>query len=92
VEDVNDIHRVLQIFFLIINAFANFINSGTYILQARNLGVMGLKRFWSVVDLVIILLNWIVILNLVLTIDHEKMRIIEAILINCLWFKSLYFL
>ena len=51
-----------------------------------------MTRVWSIIDILIIALNICVVSTIFVEINTIKMRIIEAILILLMWFKSLYFL
>jgi len=49
-------------------------------------------RIWSYVDFTIVLTNFISLLNLFYPFERKKIRIIEAILILSMWFKSMYYM
>ena len=49
-------------------------------------------RVWSIVDFLIIVTNFSTVLNLFVEIDAERIRVIEAVLILSMWFKSLYYM
>jgi len=56
------------------------------------LGKEALTRIWSITDFFIIVCNFIVFTKAFVDVPLEFIRIIEAILIIVIWFKSLYFM
>ena len=49
-------------------------------------------RIWSIVDFIIVVTNIVVFTDLLVEIDISTLRIIQTLLILCIWFKSLYFM
>ena len=79
--------------FIVIITLVNTLNMYIFTKQTLSLGIIVIKRLWSVVDFIIIVLNYFIVLNhFAFNIDIITIRVIEAILSVMLWFKSLYYL
>lgn len=77
---------------IVVCGLMNSINLYTFVRQSIELGFGVLTRLWSIIDLIIIVLNFNVVLELFVKNDVFIMRQVEAGLFLLMWFKSLYFL
>ena len=51
-----------------------------------------LQRLWSIVDVVIIVLNFITLVNILYDAQTRYVRIVECVLVFSQWFKCLYYM
>ena len=49
-------------------------------------------RIWSIVDFIIIVTNYITVINMFTPFGTDKIRLVEAVLILMQWFKSMYYM
>lgn len=61
-------------------------------MQTKSLGMKALSRIWSIVDFNIIITNFITLINIQSEFGTSNIRIVEAILILNMWFKSMYYM
>jgi len=77
---------------VVICGTCNILNSFVFFMQSKSLGLQVFVRVWSIVDFSIIVTNFITLINLYLPMTKTKIRIIESVLILCMWFKSMYYM
>jgi hypothetical protein len=77
---------------VMICGLVNILNSVVFCMQTKSLGIEACTRIWSIVDFSIIITNFITLLNLVFPFGIQNIRVIESVLILCMWFKSLYYM
>ena len=61
-------------------------------MQTKSLGIAACTRVWSIVDFIIVCTNFMTLVNKFFSFGTAKIRIIEAILILSMWFKSMYYM
>jgi len=86
----------LATIFNILSFLLNLFNMVVFFMQTQTLGKEALTRIWSITDFCIIICN-VTVFSKVFFKDKDIdflsfIRIIEAILIILIWFKSLYFM
>jgi len=59
----------------------NFVNMVVFVMQSKNMGFSVLLRAWSVVDIIIIISNFVTVANLFLKIGTKNIRLVETVLI-----------
>tara|TARA_B110000285_G_C15087848_1_gene597246 strand:- start:497 stop:1342 length:846 start_codon:yes stop_codon:yes gene_type:complete len=77
---------------VIICGMFNILNTLVWIMQTRSLGWAACYRIWSIVDFNIIITNFMTLFNKFYSFGTAKIRIVEAILILSMWFKSMYYM
>ena len=70
----------------------NILNTLVFIMQTKYLGTNAFTRIWSIIDFIIIITNNVTWVNAYYKIGTAKMRLIECLLILCIWFKSMYYM
>jgi hypothetical protein len=70
----------------------NILNTFVFLMQSKSLGMQIFARIWSIVDFLIIVTNFMTLINLFYPLGTERIRLIEAVLILMQWFKSLYYM
>jgi hypothetical protein len=59
----------------------NFVNMVVFVMQSKNMGFSVLLRAWSVVDIIIIITNFVTVANLFIKIGTKNIRLVETVLI-----------
>ena len=77
---------------VIICGIFNLLNTLVFIMQTKSLGKRAFFRIWSIVDFIIIVTNFVTVINKYENFGIVKIRIIEAVLILSMWFKSMYYM
>ena len=77
---------------VIICGIFNILNTVVFLMQTKSLGLAACTRVWSIVDFVIVITNFMTLLNKFSSLGTARIRIIEAILILSMWFKSMYYM
>ena len=77
---------------VVICGMFNILTSFVFFMQSRSLGIQVFFRIWSIVDFFIVVTNFITLINLYSPFQKKTIRIIESVLILCMWFKSMYYM
>ena len=78
--------------FNILSFLFNIINIFVFTKQTQTLGSQAIYRIWSITDFCIIVCNITVFTKVFFNVSLSFIRIVEAILIILIWFKSLYYM
>jgi hypothetical protein len=74
-------------------ALINCVNLYFFVNQAANLGLVVFTRMWTIVDVSIIISNFVIVLNhYLIDLSVIDLRLIETAMYLLMWFKSLYYL
>ena len=79
-------------FWTFICSLINFLNFMIFCKQSYYLGTNIFRRKWSIMDMLILGLNFVNTASFFINIEIYKLRIVESILCIFQWFKFLYFM
>ena len=56
------------------------------------MGKQVIFRLWSIVDMIIIITNYLTVINVIKKFGTRYIRLVECILVASMWFKCLYYM